>query len=251
MENKKSKTGWILPVVLVLFICEIITLPLTYFFTYAGKSDAPDHVLTLEGEKLVWSTSENILSNGSAEFRLFSDEYQNVKSSDGDKVVAPGTESDSMVRLKNSNKEDATYIATLYVIQSSELPITADLVCEEGTLTDEYVLPEHAADAEVITSYTGVIKSEEIVDFTTEWKWEFYESDAQDQIDTALGNLAAEGKADSIVLGLYIVVEGENEVIPPQTGDRSMLPQIIALVITGACLVLILVGRRRKKAEEE
>ena len=166
-------------------------------------------------------------------------------------MVAPGTESDSMVRLKNSNKEDATYIATLYVIQSSELPITADLVCEEGTLTDEYVLPEHAADAEVITSYTGVIKSEEIVDFTTEWNWEFYESDAQDQIDTALGNLAAEGKADSIVLGLYIVVEGENEVIPPQTGDKSMLPQIIALVITGACLVLILVGRRRKKAEEE
>ena len=104
MENKKSKTGWILPVVLVLFICEIITLPLTSFFTYAGKSDAPDHVLTLEGEKLVWSTSENILSNGSAEFRLFSDEYQNVKSSDGDKVVAPGTESYSMVRLKKSNK---------------------------------------------------------------------------------------------------------------------------------------------------
>lgn len=251
MKNKKSKTGWILPVVLILFICEVITLPLTYFFTYAGKSEAPDHVLTLEGQELVWSTSENILPCGCAEFRLFSDEYQNVKSDNGDKVVAPGTESDSIVRLKNANKEEATYIATLYVIQSSELPVTADLICEEGTLTDEYVLPEHAADADVIASYTGVIKSEEIVDFTTEWKWKFYESDAQDQIDTALGNLAAEGKADNIVLGLYIVVEGEEEVIPPQTGDKSMLPQIIALVITGACLVLILVGRRRKKAEEE
>ena len=166
-------------------------------------------------------------------------------------MVAPGTERDSIVRLKNANKEEATYIATLYVIQSSELPVTADLICEEGTLTDEYVLPEHAADADVIASYTGVIKSEEIVDFTTEWKWKFYESDAQDQIDTALGNLAAEGKADNIVLGLYIVVEGEEEVIPPQTGDRSMLPQIIALVVTGVCLVLIIVGRRRKKAEEE
>ncbi len=242
MKNKKSKTGWILPVVLILFICEVITLPLTYFFTYAGKSEAPDHVLTLEGQELVWSTSENILPCGCAEFRLFSDEYQNVKSDNGDKVVAPGTESDSIVRLKNANKEEATYIATLYVIQSSELPVTADLICEEGTLTDEYVLPDHANGAEVITSYTGVIKSEEIVDFTTEWKWKFYESDAQDQIDTALGNLAAEGKADNIVLGLYIVVEGEEEVIPPQTGDKSMLPQIIALVITGACLVLILVG---------
>ncbi|MBQ6183026.1 MAG: hypothetical protein IJK33_03980 [Clostridia bacterium] len=251
MKSKKSKTGWILPVVLILFICEVITLPLTYFFTYAGKSEAPDHVLTLEGQELVWSTSENILPCGCAEFRLFSDEYQNVKSDNGDKVVAPGTESDSIVRLKNANKEEATYIATLYVIQSSELPVTADLICEEGTLTDEYVLPEHAAGADVIASYTGVIKSEEIVDFTTEWKWKFYESDAQDQIDTALGNLAAEGKADNIVLGLYIVVEGEEEVIPPQTGDRSMLPQIIALVVTGVCLVLIIVGRRRKKAEEE
>ncbi|MBP0990456.1 MAG: hypothetical protein J5874_04700 [Oscillospiraceae bacterium] len=248
MKNKKSKTGWIFTVMLILFICEIITLPLTYFFTYAGKNEAPDHVLTFDGRNLVWSTTENILPNGSAEFRIFSDEYQNVKSADGDKVIAPGTENDNMVRLKNDAQNEVTYIATLYVIESSELPITADLVCETGTPTGNFVLPDHVSEAEIISSYTGKIKSKEIVDFTTEWKWTFYESDDQDKIDTELGNLAAEGKADNIVLGLYIVVESEENVIPPDTGDTSLTPQIIALVITGAILVLL--GFSRKKEKE-
>ncbi len=250
MQKNKSRTGWILPAVIILFICQAITLPFTYYFTYANRNESPDHILTLEGTDLTWSSSENILPDGSAEFRLFSDEYQNVKSDNGEKVIAPGTENDSIVRLRNANAESATYIATLYVIQSSELPVTAELVCRDGELTDRHVLPENAADAKVIASYTGVINGEEIVDFKTEWKWIFHESDEQDRADTELGDKAADGKADDILLGLYIVVEGEDHIIPPHTGDSGMLLQIIALAVTGLILIFILLGRRRKKEEE-
>lgn len=254
VTTKKHKAAWLLPTVLILFICEVLTLPLILVLTYAGRSAAPDHVLSFKDGQLAWLTAENVLEDGSAEFRLFSDQYQSVKSENGDKVVAPGTENDSLVRLKNESEQPITYIATLYAIHwDSEVPVQAQLVCGDGVETDRAVLPPQVTSAQVLGSYIGEVKAAEIADFTTEWTWLFEESDAQDQIDTQLGNRAADGQLDRITLGLYIVVESDGDIYPPipPTGYNTAFLTALTLCAVSALLLIILVGKRRKDDEEE
>lgn len=251
MEKNKKRASWLLPTVLILFICEILTLPLIVFLTYAGKSATPDHTLTLTGEKLVWDENTKVRDDGTAELSLFSTLYDNVNSDNGDKVFAPGTDAQRMVRLKNDTTSKAEYTATLYMIKSSEtLPITARLECEGGTETDQHVLPDGVDAKYAITSFTGTAEAGVIVDFDIDWYWLFEVDDAQDLLDTAFGDKAAEGSADDAIVGLYIVVNGE-EPQPPVTGENTMLYWFLALIaVSGVVLILTLVGRRRRKVED-
>ncbi len=253
MKNSK-KTAWILPTVLILLICEILTLPLVLFFTYADRSDSPDHLLVYTTGSLTWSSGENILPDGSAEFGLFSDKYDNVKSDNGDKVVAPGTDDYSIVRLRNDADATVSYVATLYMIKNDEtIPVSAQLSCEGSEHSDKNVLPAGVPESAVVTSVKGQLATGGIADFDTSWLWKFYESDAQDQIDTYLGNLAAEGKTENVKIGLYIVVEDGTEEYPPAppTGDALGTWFIFAGFTAVVFVVLIRINKRAKKKDRQ
>ena len=251
---KKRKTNWLLPTILILFLCEIVTLPLILSLTYAGNAEAPDHTLILSNEKtLQWATGTHVRPDGMAEFAIFSDEYYHVKSDNGDTVIAPGTEASSLVRLRNDTAEDAPWIATLYLInEDDKVPVTAGLKCG-GTPTETAVLPEGVTNARVLASYTGVVPGKGTEDFDTSWFWTFYESDELDIRDTKLGNDAAWNTAAEIKLGLYIVIEGDDGPITPvPTGDNPfVLGYVVLLVISGALLLLELIGSRRRKKKTE
>lgn len=269
-KKKKTRRTWLLPTVLILFIMEIFTLPLVIELTYAGRSEAPDHVLTYTPGRLVWDDKTGVTKDGSAVLSLFGTRYDDtVESEDGERVVAPGTDGYNIVRLKNNTRDRITYTAVLYQIKENpQLPVEAALKGKDFTDTKNHPLPKKAEDAKVLRSVTGTVGGSQIQDFDIDWMWEYEESDARDIVDTALGDKAAFGRADDVTVGLYIVVEGDethtdhpdnqgenggNYITPeiPRTGDTIMGAYLTLLVISGIVLLLLVISRRRERKREE
>lgn len=257
MHNSiKHHTRWLLPAVLILFILEIFTLPLVLELTYAGRSEAPNHILTYTPGSLKWDNTTGVDKNGTAILSLFHSQYGNTVNADnGDKVIAPGTDGFNIVRLKNNAEKSVNYTAVLYKIKDNpELPVEAELNGNGFTDTDTYTLPDKVKDSNVIRSVSGKVGSGEIQDFDINWLWEYYEDDAQDIIDTLLGDKAAYEEANDVTVGLYIVVEDNNEYInpePPQTGDAGVGMYIVLMIISGSMLILLTVTRRKEKKCED
>jgi hypothetical protein len=252
MKKSSKGTGWILPATLILFILSVLTLPLMVVLTYAGRSETPKHILTFANEQLTWDDATHIQDNGVAELSFFSTVYQNVNSENEDNVVAPGTDALTTIRLKNDSEITAEYTAVCYMIKpSDELPVHAGMEAEGSTPTDQFQLPEGVENAQVLNAVKGTVGSREIRDFDINWYWTFYESDEQDIRDTALGNKAAWEDPDDVLLGFYIVVEGETPVPPPHTGTSSWLwLGIVFVVISGALFTVELILNRKRKKKE-
>lgn len=250
-----KQRNWLLPTVLILFILEVIAFPFALDFTWAGRSEAPERVLTYTQGKLTWDSAAGIDENGAADLSLFEVLYHNVKADNGDKVVAPGTEGDSIVRLKNSVSGTIGYTAVLYRVRSTELlPVEAALSGNGFTDTDTYSLPEGVKDEDIIRAVSGTVDGGKICDFDIDWNWKFYNSEQQDIIDTWLGDKAADGDADDVTVGLYIIVEDENTYItpePPRTGDRGIGIYIALMCVSGAVLILLIIDRKRSRKCEE
>ena len=67
------------------------------------------------------------------------------------KVLAPGTEKDSVVRLKNDTNKEITYTAVLYSLSTSpDLDIGATLSGDGFSDTSRYTLPENIKKEAVI-----------------------------------------------------------------------------------------------------
>lgn len=246
-----KQRSWLLPTVLILFILEVITFPFVLDFTWAGRSETTDRTLTYTQGKLTWDSAANIDANGVAELSLFDSIYQNENAGSGDKVVAPGTDGVSIVRLKNSVSGAISYTAVLYRIRSTdELPVKVTLSGESFTDTDIYTLPEGVNDADVIRAVSGTVGGGLIQDFDIDWSWRLYDSEQQDIIDTLLGDKAADGDADDVTVGLYVVVEDDNNyIIPgaPQTGDLGIGIYVGLMCISGVVLILLLLDKRRAR----
>ena len=250
---KKPKV-WLLPAVIVLFVLEILTLPLVVSLTYAGKSESPEHIITYHTGKLAWDEDTKVHADGSGELTLFDAVYQNVKSENGEKLLAPGTEGDNIVRLKNECGNQVEYTATLYTIRSvGELPVVADM-SGDGTLTEQYILPDGVGKESAVKAFHGTLGSGKIADFNIDWKWAFEQGDEQDVIDTALGNKAAAGHADNIIMGVYIVIEDQGSRVSPdlpKTGDDTLVYSYLTLMgISFVVLLLLLIPVKKRKADE-
>ena len=242
----EKTSRWLLPLVVILLVLQVLTLPLVLGFTYAGRSEAPDHILTYSENKLTWDSATNIGDNGVAQLHLFDAQYPGVKSEDDALVVAPGTEGFHIVRLKNDVAGSVTYTAVLYRIAENEaLPVQPALEGTGFSDTDTYPLPTGVAEEDVIRAVSGSVNGGNIVDFDIRWLWDYETDEAQDAIDTFLGNAE---EADRVTVGLYIVVEDGNDYVIPQTGDDS--PIAAYAVLMGLSLVVLfalLADRRRER----
>lgn len=240
---------WLLPVVLILFILQVLTLPFVLGFTYSGRSEAPDHILTYTENKLTWDDATGIGGNGEAQLKVFEAEYPAVSAADGADVVAPGTDGFHIVRLKNGVQGAVSYTAVLYRIVTDEtLPVDTALEGSGFADTTSYPLPQGVNEEDVIRAVSGTVNGGTIQDFDIRWLWEFETDEARDAADTLLGNKA---DADQVTVGLYIVIQDENSyVIPetPKTGDGSHVAFFATLMIISALLlVLLLMDRRRER----
>ena len=249
----KKTTQWLFPLVLVLFILEVLTLPVVLEFTYAGREDGPDHILTYTTGSLLWDSATGIDEHGVAQLNLFSALYDTTVDGNGNDVVAPGTEGFNILRLKNEADSTITYTAVLYRIQSNDaLPVEVAMQGENFTDTDTYSLPYEMAPESVLRAVTGTLPRDQIQDFDISWLWQFEIDEEQDRIDTILGN---KDVLDNITVGVYIVVEDDGQILPPeppQTGDSSHLAMYLTLMGISLCmLILLLLERHRERKHQE
>lgn len=113
MNRTKKLREWLFPAILILFILQVILLPVMIGLTYAVPAERPEHILTYTTGRLVWDKDTSVRPDGSAALSFFESLYQNVNAENVEKVLAPGTEKDSIVRLKNNSKNSVRYTAVL------------------------------------------------------------------------------------------------------------------------------------------
>ena len=250
----EKNNAWLLPTVIVLFVLEVILFPVVVSMTYAGNSESPEHIITYRTKSLTWDNDTEVRDDGSGILTLFDTDYQNVKSQNTDRLVAPGTEGDNIVRLKNECGNTVSYTATMYKVTSNdELPVKADMQ-SEAEETEDHVLPENIEKENAVKSYKGSLKNGQIADFTIDWLWNFYDDDDQDKADTQFGDNAAEGNPENVLMGIYIVIDDEGKrVYPsPKTGNNSMLYiYVVLFVVSGTVLILTVLGRHDREESEE
>ena len=254
MNRTKKLREWLFPAILILFILQVILLPVMIGLTYAVPAERPEHILTYRTGSLVWDKATSVRPDGSAELTFFETLYQNVNAGNAEKVLAPGTEKDRVVRLKNDTNKEITYTAVLYSLSTSpDLDIGATLSGDGFSDTSQYMLPESIKEETVIRAVGGKLGAKKLQDFDINWFWNYEDGanvDERDRIDTYLGNKAASGKADDATLGFYIVVRDGGEVVPsPQTGDNTMIGGYVVLMIIsgGMCLFLALTRKRKEQ----
>ena len=257
MNKYEKLREWMFPAVLILFILQVMLLPVMIGLTYAVPAERPEHILTYRTGSLVWDKATSVRPDGSAELSFFETLYKNVNADNAEKVLAPGTEKDSVIRLKNDTNREITYTAVLYSLSTSpELDIGAALSGDGFSDTSRYTLPENIKKETVVRAVGGKLDAKKLQDFNINWFWSFEDGAStyeRDQIDTYLGNKAADGKADEATLGFYLVVHDGGDIMPsPQTGDNTMIGAYVVLLIIsgGMCLFLAVFRRRRKKDED-
>ena len=256
MNKSEKLREWIFPAILILFILQVILLPVVIGLTYAVPAERPEHILTYRPGLLVWDKATSVRPDGSAAVSFFETLYKNVNADNAEKVLAPGTEKDSVIRLKNDTNKEITYTAVLYSLSTSpDLDIRASLSGDGFSDTSRYTLPESIKKETVIRVVGGRLDAKKLQDFDINWFWN-YEDGAnvveRDRIDTYLGNKASSDKADEATLGFYIVVRDGGEIVPsPQTGDDTVIGGYVVLMLIsgGMCLFLALTRRRREKDE--
>lgn len=271
--------NWLLPAVLILFILQAVTFPFALGKSWAGGSEMPDHLLTFNMRgRLVWDSETEVDDNGVAQLNLFASKYGDpvtVESADGSKLVAPGTDKQTIVRLYNKFINTIVYKVVLYQYQENipeEINMREKLKTQmvaidgKGFLKDETpVFPEDVdpETVEVVKVITGKMSAHNYQDFDISWLWDF-EAEGKDGEDTLLGSLAAEGKDPSTTLGLYIVAQldtsatgsgdGSGDVITPEspkTGDSGIGVYLGLTAVCGGMLMLLLWEKRKARKCED
>lgn len=240
---------WLTAALVILLVLEVLTFPHVVGISFADRSENPNHTLTYTTGKLVWETANGVNEQGAAIFGIFDPQYANVESENGDYVVAPGTESGTVIRLINNSGKEITYRAVMYMMEKPEdLPVVGALDGENVTDTNDFSLPEGVAAEAVVRAVSGKVQPKDKQDFDLSWFWEFYTSDMQDMIDTWLGDQAAAGDPGTACIGFYLVVE-EEEGVPtkpdnPKTGDSFHLWLYVGvMILSGLALAFMLLER--------
>ncbi len=245
-------TRYIPTVGTILLVLCLFVSPWALGSTYAGKAEVPDHILTYTKGDLSWDSGTGIDPlTGVAQMDLFDARYNDtVMAITGEKVVAPGTEGFNMIRVANQEQGEVSFAAVCYCISSSDtLPVKTNLDGKALHDTDSYVLPQGVTDKDVIRAVTGNIRGGEVQDFDISWLWDYEESDAQDEVDTTLGN---KDTLDYLTVGFYIVVKDDNEYLTPVIPETGIPSEIIAyLILTIISVILLLLVIRSQKGEKK
>ena len=264
MDRQVKRKNRLFSLAFTLLMLTVFSLPAAIAFTYAGRSESASHVLTYTTGKLTWDSATSIMQNGAASLNLFSEAYANVQSENEDRVVAPGTQKQSIVRLKNSANNPIQYVAVMYRIkEEATLPVAPELSSSGFTQTSNYPLPDGVQANQVVRAVTGTVNAGQIQDFDIAWHWNYDDGAQRDQMDTELGNKAAFAQADDVTAGLYIVVTEEQPSVDPsdpddpdnsyvypevpQTGDSSPIRFYQGLMVISGILLLLLIWDRRKE----
>ena len=205
-------------------------------------------------------------SNMDTELDIFSVTYKNktgeitVEGLDGEKVIAPGTDVDYTVRLRNKDNIaiDYTLIVQVALLENDRLQSGYDIPLLYRMLDpdDNYL----AGDAKTWATResldgladNGTIKRGESSEYLFQWKWPF-EADS-DEYDTFLGNIADEDVGIKVT---FVLRAEANTSIEANGGfwrsglGRTVLWWIFFLLLLLAIILLLISVLKRRKVEPE
>lgn len=216
-----------------------------------------EHGFMAQDENTVWSTETDV--------EIFRISYDNekgettVRSSGGDKVLAPGTSNIYNFSLENTGNVSLDYTMTMEAYYSNEetpIPVVVRLVNNE----ESYLAGSPEAGAPVLelnqVEKSGVISAGYVDNYSLYWEWPYESGD--DAYDTMLGNLATE---EDISLTIVIKTTAEcsedhdapgGEPSTPETGDTSHIELVFGLMVLSlAGILLILLLRRKENSNEK
>ena len=200
-----------------------------------------------------------LTSNMDAAFDLFSVQYENgsgeitVSGADGQKVVAPGTNVEYTIRLRNADKTalDCKLIPRVRYTSDYKVPILVRMLDTEHNyiIGDEktWVTVEEIGE---ISAEKTLVEGES-TEYYFQWKWEF--ESGNDAYDTEIGNAAAK---QDLVLEVNFTVEAEANTEIGSNGGviKSGLGDIVtagaSIVLLGSALalnVVVLIKKRKSK----
>ena len=270
-QKKNSLTTILLIILLLLFLLSVVILAIRIGDFLPNGSDIifiepKEPEMIVEDDKKVWE--------GETDIDIFSCEYKNgegvatVVSSNGDKIVAPGTDGFYKFSFKNIGNMAIDYKCTVTLsfeakgaqFNIEDLPIMVRMKDYQGN----YIIgnSEEWEPVSVLETYTDghTIGINSYIYYTIEWCWPF--ESGNDRLDTLLGNLSAN---ESVVLTLKIDAYGEQSDDPDaiggiqsgtddprQGGDLVPAPyiilNIIILLIIAGLIVIEYIKRKKDKA---
>lgn len=180
-----------------------------------------------------------------------------VKSDFGDKVVAPGTENSYNLYVRNVGKVPISYILeaesriTVDVNgQQTEIPIEASFYTPRSSylLGGEESL-ENLCKLDGVKDSSG-LSPEHQAKYTLCWSWPF---DGDDEFDTLLGNLAAEGEELTVKVAFNVTAAYNPNAVggSPITGGSSNIGLWVALFVISTFTLIILLFLRKREQDEE
>lgn len=288
-DKQKEKRRWVLPIVLLILL--ILLLLTTFLLIHrlgayaASELNAiflvqTDPGFTVEDREQTWGTETRI--------NLFKTEYNGigrditVESSNGDRLIAPGTEGEYTFTLKNTGNVAMDYSVgfnvELYVegdvISLEEFPLGVRLRQYSG----EYLLGDGDIWVAISELEDYLAKDTLAVNhyawYTIEWKWLFEEDavddhdrlhiNASDELDTLLGNISDETPI-SLCVSISTLAEPSEDAIAnggiTQTSNSHgsilgwfpwiLLLLLLAVAITATAFGYACHSRKKQKEEDE
>lgn len=226
----------------ILFLIQVLLLPVFIGVTYASKSQKPEHILTYGGGRLTWDENTAVGEDGAAELDLFQPAYENAQG-DGDAIIAPGTGKESIIRLHNTEKRSVEYTATLSLVNEDNIPIDVSMT---GKGFEDTNVPPKGKE-KTVRAVHGTLPAGQMQEFDISWLWS-YEGD--DEKDTFFGSLSALGEEKTVKLRFTVTVSDNGEEYAPdhpETGDNTpLILYIVLMVISGSVLIYLAIGKKRR-----
>lgn len=195
-------------------------------------------------DETAWETKTQI--------ELFKVSYENgeqkvtVVSSNGDKIIAPGSKNSYVFKLKNTGNVALDYtveIEAYFNISGVEIPITARLCRYDGN----WILGNKNAYANfaegIVISDAEVLGAGKYTYYTLDWLWPFDGED--DTLDTMLGDLSS-GQELTFTIVISTCAEesadpnAQGGLTPPKTGDDFNITFWVALIAGSLIIIIIL-----------
>lgn len=196
---------------------------------------------------------------GQTNIEIFRISYENgagqvtVNSSNGEKIIAPGTQNEYTFALENTCNENVKYEMTMEAYFSDgehTIPVEARVFDHKGN----YLAGSEGGYADVLAlnqvEDKGTLRPGYIMPYTLQWQWPFERG--ADDLDTMLGNLAVDED-----LTLTIVINTVASYTPtadggiPKTGDTSHVMFYAGVMVSSAAALLVLLFLTKRKREEE
>ena len=227
---------WICARVLMLLVALSASSVGAYAATYASRDP---EVLLIDA-----STGAEV----SKTMDLFSSAYVNsssqtvVAASDGQKVVAPGTQGSYAFAVRNSGGMQARYKVWAEASQNgSDGAIPLELSLSSGNLSSDSL------------SDAGELAPGSMAVYRIGWEWPFEAGSELDARDTALGQSAAAHKVAYSVT-VHMQAEADDSAVTAgdmaATGDNMPIAMFVALIgVVLAALVAVAFVLRRRQAE--